>query len=41
MVANMMNLAGIGGTGPLIAHCLAVGVGKDPAEIGLLRRYAS
>ncbi len=36
MLANMMNGAGIGATGPLIAYWFAVRFGKGPAEIGPL-----
>jgi MFS family permease len=36
MVANVMNGAGIGATGPLIAYWFAVRFGEGPAEIGPL-----
>ncbi|HVY16981.1 MAG TPA: MFS transporter, partial [Rhodopila sp.] len=36
MVANMMNGAGIGATGPLIAYWFAIRFGEGPAEIGPL-----
>ena len=36
MIANMMNGAGIGATGPLIAYWFAVRFGEGPAEIGPL-----
>jgi MFS family permease len=36
MVANLLNGAGIGATGPLIAYWFAVRFGKGPAEIGPL-----
>lgn len=34
MIANAMNGAGVGATGPLIAYWFAVRFGKGPAEIG-------
>jgi predicted MFS family arabinose efflux permease len=36
MIANIMNGAGIGATGPLIAYWFAVRFGEGPAEIGPL-----
>lgn len=36
MVANMMNGAGVGATGPLIAYWFAARFGEGPAEIGPL-----
>jgi MFS family permease len=36
MIANLLNGAGIGATGPLIAYWFAVRFGKGPAEIGPL-----
>jgi MFS family permease len=36
MIANMMNGAGIGATGPLIAYWFAIRFGEGPAEIGPL-----
>jgi MFS family permease len=36
MIANMMNGAGVGATGPLIAYWFAVRFGEGPAEIGPL-----
>jgi MFS family permease len=36
MIANVMNGAGIGATGPLIAYWFAVRFGEGPAEIGPL-----
>ena len=36
MIANVMNGAGVGATGPLIAYWFAVRFGEGPAEIGPL-----
>ena len=36
MIANMMNGAGVGATGPLIAYWFALRFGEGPAEIGPL-----
>jgi MFS family permease len=36
MIANLMNGAGVGATGPLIAYWFAVRFGEGPAEIGPL-----
>jgi MFS family permease len=36
MIANMMNGAGVGATGPLIAYWFAIRFGEGPAEIGPL-----
>ncbi len=36
MIANVMNGAGVGATGPLIAYWFAIRFGEGPAEIGPL-----
>jgi MFS family permease len=39
MIANVMNGAGVGATGPLIAYWFAIRFGQGPAEIGPLMAF--